>query len=96
MKTWQHYLEMHKTKVFKDNVSLKHFETQSRTSIKQLRWHDTLTLLDVELIHKPRWNNIIPNELNKKEEFQIEKPPTKIQALRAIFQCEGSFKWKIR
>ena len=28
LKTWQHYLGLHKTKVYMDNVSLKYFETQ--------------------------------------------------------------------
>jgi hypothetical protein len=87
---------MHKTKVFTNNVILKYFETQPRTSTKQLRWHDTLTLLDVELIHKPGRDNIIPNALSKKEEFQMENLLTKTQVLRAIFQGEGSFKQKIR
>jgi hypothetical protein len=57
-----------------DNVSLKYFETQPRASIKQLRWHDTLVLLDVELIHKLRWDNVFLGSLNRKEEFQVEKP----------------------
>lgn len=64
--------------------------------MKQLKWHGALALLDVELIHKLGWNNIIPNALSKNEKFQAEKPPTKTQALRGIFQGEGSFKWKIR
>ncbi len=95
LQMWQHYLETHKIKVFTNNVSLKYFETQPRTSMTQLKWHDTLVSLDVELIHKPRWDNIIPNALNKKEEFQVEKPPTKTQALNAIFHGKGNFKWKI-
>jgi hypothetical protein len=33
-----------------DNISLKYFETQSKQKMKQLRWHDILALLDVELI----------------------------------------------
>jgi hypothetical protein len=53
--------------------------------MKQLKWHDTLALLDFELIHKPRWDNVVLDALNKKEEFQLEKPPTKTHALRAIF-----------
>jgi hypothetical protein len=28
VKTWKHYLRMHKTKVFTENVFLKYFETQ--------------------------------------------------------------------
>jgi hypothetical protein len=54
LKTWQRYLGTHKTKVFMDNVSLKYFETQPKALTKQLKWHDTLVLLDMELIHKVR------------------------------------------
>ncbi len=52
LKAWQHYLGMHKTKIYMDNVSLHYFEMQLRVLMKQRRWHDTLALLDVELIHK--------------------------------------------
>jgi len=34
LKTWQHYLGMHETKVFTDNFLLKYFETQPRASTK--------------------------------------------------------------
>jgi hypothetical protein len=27
LKTWKHYLGMHKTKIFTDNISLRYFET---------------------------------------------------------------------
>ncbi len=46
--------------------------------VKQLKWNDTLALLDVELIHKSGRDNVVPNGLNWKEEFQVEKPLTKI------------------
>jgi hypothetical protein len=65
--TQQHYFGTHKTKVFLDNVSLRYFEIQPMALVKQLKWHDTLVLLDAEFIHKPRWDNIVPNTLNKKE-----------------------------
>jgi hypothetical protein len=74
LKTWHHYLRMHKTKVFKDNISLKYFETQPRALTKKLRWHDTLTLLIVELIHKLGQDNVVLDVLNQKEDFQVEKP----------------------
>ncbi len=77
LKMWQHFLGTHKTKVFTDNVSLKYFETQLKVSTKQLRWHNTLALLDVEMIHKLRWDNVVPNTLSRKEKIQVEKPPTK-------------------
>ncbi len=54
LKTWQHYLGMHKIKVFTDNISLRYFKTKSKALANQLKWHDTLALLDVELIHTPR------------------------------------------
>jgi hypothetical protein len=34
--------------------------------------------------------------MNKKEELQVEKPPTKTQALKAIFQRENNFKQRIK
>jgi hypothetical protein len=77
LKAWQYYLGMHKIKVYMDKVSLWYFEMQPRALVKQLRWHDTLALLDVELIHKPCQDNVIPDALSRKEEFQLEKPSTK-------------------
>jgi len=61
-----------------------------------LKWHDTLALLDVELIQKSGRNNVVPNALSRKEEFQVEKPLTKILALKTIFQGKNSLKHKIQ
>ncbi len=58
--------------------------------------NDTLALLDVELIHKLGRDNVVPNALNQKEEFQMENPPTNTQALKAIFYMESNFKWKTK
>jgi hypothetical protein len=69
LKTWQHYWGM--TKVFTNNIFLKYFETQPRTSTKQLKWHDTLELMDVEFMHKQGRDNVVPNALNRKNEFQV-------------------------
>jgi hypothetical protein len=60
---------MHKTKVFMDSISLQYFETQLTTLVKQLKWHDTLALLDAKLIHKPSWDNVVPDALNRKNKF---------------------------
>jgi hypothetical protein len=57
---------------------------QLKASTKQLTWHNTLALLDVELIHKPRWDNMIPDALDRKEEFHMEKPLIQTQVLKAI------------
>jgi hypothetical protein len=50
----------------------------------------------VELIHKLGHNNVVPNALSTKEEFQMEKPPTKTQTLKAIFQGKSNLERKIR
>ncbi len=96
LKMWQHYFGMHKTKTFMDNVSLKYFETPPKALIKQLRWHNTLALLDVELIHKLGWDNVILDVMNNKKEFQVKKPLTKTQALRAIYWEENNLERRIR
>ncbi len=67
LKMWQCFLEMLKTKVFINNISLKYFKTQLRSSTKQLRWHNTLALLDVEMIHKLKWDNVVLDTLSRKE-----------------------------
>jgi hypothetical protein len=55
-----------------------------------------LALLDVELIHKLIQDNVIHDALSRKNEFQLERPSTKTQALRAIFEGESNLEWKIR
>jgi len=49
--------------------------------MEQLRWHDTLALLDVELIHTPGQDNVVLDALSRKEEFQVDEPLMKTQAL---------------
>ncbi len=66
LKICQHCLGTHKTKIFANNVSLKYFETQPKALVKQLKEHYTLVLLDVELIHKPRRDNIILDALSRR------------------------------
>lgn len=68
---------MHKIKVFTINVLLKYFEMQPKALTKQLRSHDTMALLNVELKHKLKHDNLVLHVLNQKEEFQVEKPSTK-------------------
>jgi hypothetical protein len=75
---------------------LRYFKNQLRALAKQLTWHDTLVLLDVELIQKLGWDNVVPNTHSRKEEFQIEKLLTKTQALKAIFQGESDLERKIK
>lgn len=93
LKTWQHYLGLHKTKVYTDNVSLKYFETQAQMSAKQLRWHDTLALMNVDLIHKPGRDNVVPDALSRKEELHAMSTT---QVLRLMYRGEGNWERRIR
>ena len=88
LKTWQYYLGLHKT-----NVSLKYFETQAQVSAKQLRWYDTLALMNVDLIHKPDHDNMVLDALSRQEEFHAMNTP---QALRLMYKGEGNLQQKIR
>jgi hypothetical protein len=74
LKACQHYLGSQKTNVFTDNVSLRYFETQPRANAKQLQWHDTLALVNIELIHKNGKDNVVSNALSHKNEYQREMP----------------------
>ncbi|KAL3688559.1 hypothetical protein R1sor_014868 [Riccia sorocarpa] len=92
LKKWQHYLGLHKTKVYTDNISLKYFETMDRVTPKLLRWHDTLALMDVEFIHKPGRDNVVPDALSRKEEYMSSST----QVLRLMYQGETDLERKIR
>ncbi len=74
LKAWQQYLGFHKNKIFMNNVSLRYFETQPRAMAKQLRWHNTLALMDLELIHNLGKKNVVLNVLNHIEEYQRKMP----------------------
>lgn len=75
---------------------MRYFKIQLRALTKQLKWHDTLVLLDVELIQKLGHDNVVPNTLNRKEKFQVEKLVTKTQALKTIFEGESELERKIK
>ena len=93
LKTWQYYLGLHKTKVYTDNVFLKYFETQAQVSAKQLRWHDTLALMNVDLIHKLGRDNVVPDALSRREEFHAMSTT---QTLQLMYKGEGNLQWKIK
>jgi hypothetical protein len=52
-KTWGHYIGSKDVLMWIDNVTLKYFATQSKLSSKQVKWQDTLVLLNVDIRHKP-------------------------------------------
>ena len=64
VKLWQYYLGLEYTKVYMDNVSVQYFEMQSKITPKQWRWIDVLAYFNVNLIHKPGRDNVVPNALS--------------------------------
>ena len=71
LKLWQHYFGLEYTKVYTDNVSVRYFETQPKITPKQWRWADVLACFNVDLIHKPRWDNVGPDALSRRHELRI-------------------------
>jgi hypothetical protein len=41
---------------------------------KQLLWHKTLALMDIELIHNPSKNNVVLDVLSRIKEYQGKMP----------------------
>ena len=93
LETWQHYLGSHKAKAYTDNMFLKYFETQTQVSTKPLRWHDTLALIKVNLIHNLEHGNVVSDALSRREEFQAMRT---IQTLWLIFIGERNLWCKIQ
>lgn len=69
LKSWRHYVGGRKTKVFTDNISLKYLDSKAQATPKELRWYDTIISMDVELIHKPGRDNLVPDALSRREEL---------------------------
>ena len=79
--------------MYTDNVSLKYFETQAQVSTKQLRWHNTLALMNVDLIHTLGYDNVVLDALSRREEFHAMSTT---QALWLMYKDEGNLQLKIR
>ncbi len=71
LKTWGHYIGSKDVVVWIDNVTLKYFSTQPKLSSKQVRWQDTLALFNVDIRHKPRKENIVPDALSRKHQLRV-------------------------
>ena len=52
-------------------------------STKQLRWHDTLALMNVDLIHKLGRDKVVPDVLSRREEFHAM---SSTQALHLMYK----------
>ena len=83
LKLWQHYLGLEYTKVYTDNGLMRYFEMQPKIMPKQWRWADVLVCFNVDLIHKPGRDNVVPDALSRRQE------------LRTIFTGESSLIRKI-
>jgi hypothetical protein len=71
LKTWGHYIGSKDVVVWTDNVTLKYFTTQPKLSSKQVRWQDTLALFNVDIRHKPRKENVVPDALSRKHQLRV-------------------------
>ena len=59
------------TKVYTDNVSVRYFDTQPKITPKQWRWVDVLACFNVDLIHKPKRDDVVPYALSRRQKLQI-------------------------
>jgi hypothetical protein len=70
-KTWGHYIGSKDVVVWTDNVTLKYFAIQPKLSSKRVKWQDTLALFNVDIRHKPRKENIVPDALSRKHQLRM-------------------------
>jgi len=71
LKTWGYYVGSKDVVVWINNVTLKYFAIQPKLSSKQVRWQDTLALFNVDIRHKPRKENIMPDVLSQKHQLKV-------------------------
>lgn len=63
--------------------------SKSQASPKELRWYDVIVSIDVELIHKPRRDNLVPDVLSRRKEF-LEAKLHITMILSTIVYCDNS------
>jgi hypothetical protein len=51
--------------------------------------------MDIKLIHKPSKNNVVPNALSRKEEYQGEMPWENTRIFQTMFVGENNLERKI-
>jgi len=91
LKTSGHYIGSKDVVVWTDNVTLKYFVIQPKLSSKQVRWQDTLALFNVDIRHKPKKENVVPNALNRKHQLKVVYVgETELQKeVRLMSRCDG-------
>ncbi len=96
-KTWGHYIGSKDVVVWIYNVTLKYFSTQPKLSLKQVRWQDTLALFNVDIRHKPRKENIVPDALSRKHQLKmVYVGETKLQKEVRLASCRDAFAKEVR
>ncbi len=70
-KNWGHYIGSKDVVVWTNNVTLKYFTTQPKLSSKQVRWQNTLALFNVDIQHKLKKDNVVPNALSRKHQLKV-------------------------
>jgi hypothetical protein len=72
LKPWDHYIGLKGVVVWIDNVTLKYFAIQPKLSSKQVKWQNTLDLLNLDIWHKPGKNNVMKMNVPQKSDNAYE------------------------
>ncbi len=96
-KTWGHYIGSKDVVVWTDNVILKYFATHPKLSSKQVRWQDTLALFNVDIQHKPKKENVVPDALSRKHQLKMAYvEETKFQKEVRLASCWDEFAKEVK
>ena len=69
---WRHYLQgLPLITVETDHNPLKHIKTQPKLSVVQLRWLDTLSEYNLEIVYKPGKDNTLADALSRREDLEV-------------------------
>jgi hypothetical protein len=73
-KQWRHYLEgtPECITVFSDHKNLVHFTKSTTLSRRQVRWSQTLSQYNFQIIHRPGALSGVPDALSRRPEYEIQ------------------------
>ena len=74
-KTFRHYLlgGTHKTKIYTDHKNISHFTTTQELNARQMRYAETLSEFDVEIIHRKGSENGRADALSRRSDYDTGK-----------------------
>ncbi|OAA46534.1 pol protein [Beauveria brongniartii RCEF 3172] len=83
-KEWKHYLKgaNHKVKVYTDHKNLTSFTTTKDLNKRQIRWYETLTDYDFEIIYRKGSENGRADALSRREDLKSEEQVDNAPLLR--------------